>query len=207
MAESILARVPEGLDELNAEVILEACRRLGFDVEPQRGKATWMVESGSRALVDHLPGVPAGSRFLGTFDRAEAVEKETLDYFAAGHPLVEGVLAELEDSPRGRVALLELATRGETGFGLLALYKEGPAFTAAAVDSTGRERPDWAERLVRRPLRTRRVNAEEWTGKKGWQALVQRLAPALSKHGRPVAVAAFRLVKRVGPGVGNPGRT
>jgi len=198
MAESILARVPQGLDDLNAEVILEACRRFGFDVEPQRGEETWMVEFGSRALVDHLPGVPAGSRFLGTFSRAEAVEKETLDYFAAGHPLVEGVLAELEDSPRGRVALLELATRGETGFGLLAFYKAGPSFTAVAVDSAGRERPEWAERLVRRPLRTRRVNAAEWTTKKGWQALVRRLAPALEKRGRPVAVAAFRLVGEAG---------
>ena len=157
-----------------------------------------MVEFGSRALVDHLPGVPAGSRFLGTFSRAEAVEKETLDYFAAGHPLVEGVLAELEDSPRGRVALLELATRGETGFGLLAFFKAGPSFTAVAVDSKGRERPGWAERLVRRPLRTRRVHADEWTTKKGWQELVRRLAPALEKHGRPVAVAAFRLVPKAG---------
>jgi hypothetical protein len=127
------------------------------------------------------------------------VEKETLDYFATGHPLVEGVLAELEDSPRGRVALLEVATRGEPGFGLLALYKDGPSFTAAAVDSAGRERPDWAERLVRRPLRTRRVSPDEWTTRKGWQELVRRLAPALSKRGRPVAVAAFRLTAREGP--------
>jgi ATP-dependent helicase HepA len=198
MAESILARVPDGLDGLNADVILEACRRLGFDVERQRGKATWMIEFGPRALVDHLPGVPAGSRFLGTFDRAEAVEKETLDYFATGHPLVEGVLAELEESPRGRVALLELTTRDEPGFGLLGIYRDGPAFTAVAVDSSGRERPEWAARLMRRPLRTRRVDTLEWTGRKGWREMVLRLVPALRGRGRPVAVAAVRMVAREG---------
>jgi ATP-dependent helicase HepA len=196
MAASILARVPGDLDELNEEVILAACRRFGFDVEQQRGERTWLVEFGPRAVCDHLPGVPAGSRFLGTFSRAEGVEKETLDYLATGHPLVEGVLAEMEDSPRGRVALLEVATASETGFGLLALYKDGPGFSAVAVDAEGRQRPEWAARLTRRPLRTRRVRAGDWTGRSGWEALIRRLGSHLEERGRPVAVAAFRMVRR-----------
>jgi hypothetical protein len=34
---------------------------------------------------------------VGTFDREEAVEDESIDFFASGHPLVEGVLAFVED--------------------------------------------------------------------------------------------------------------
>lgn len=41
--------------------------------------------------------VPGGSSFVGTFDREEAVEDEAVDFFASGHPLVEGVLAYFED--------------------------------------------------------------------------------------------------------------
>jgi hypothetical protein len=35
---------------------------------------------------------------VGTFDREEAVEDESIDFFASGHPLVEGVLAFVEDA-------------------------------------------------------------------------------------------------------------
>ena len=54
-------------------------------------------ELGNEAVVDSLPGVPGGSSFVGTFDREEAVEDESIDFFASGHPLVEGVLAYFED--------------------------------------------------------------------------------------------------------------
>ena len=50
----------------------------------------------------------AGSTWVGTFDREEAVEDEGLDFFASGHPLVEGVFAYFEDSPLGRVARFTL---------------------------------------------------------------------------------------------------
>ena len=115
---------------------------------------------GNEALVDSLPGVPGGSSFLGTFDREEAVEDETVDFFASGHPLVEGVLAHLEESPLGRVAVLHVGLGGAAGFGLLALYKDGPVFDAVVIDADGHPRPDWAAALARRPLRSRRVPAE-----------------------------------------------
>ena len=99
LAASLLERVPRHLDDLNEEVVTGACQRLGLEIEQERGEKVWSVGVGSRAVVDHLSGVPAGARFLGTFDRAAAVRQEELDYFASGHPLVEGVLAELEDGP------------------------------------------------------------------------------------------------------------
>jgi len=55
------------------------------------------IEFGNEAIVDSLPGVPGGSAYVGTFDREEAVEDESIDFFASGHPLVEGVLAYVED--------------------------------------------------------------------------------------------------------------
>ena len=48
---------------------------------------------------------PAGSSFLGTFDRRVAVDDETIDFYASGHSLGEGLLAHLEDSALGRAGL------------------------------------------------------------------------------------------------------
>ena len=57
---------------------------MGLHVEAQRGVATYSIELGNRAMVESLPGVPGGSHFLGTFDREEAVENESIDFFASG---------------------------------------------------------------------------------------------------------------------------
>ena len=149
----ILARVPPDLDALNEEVVAAACERLSLHVEPHAGHV-FSIELGNHALVDSLPGVPGGTSFLGTFDREEALADERIDFFAAGHPLVEGVLAHLEESPLGRAAVLRVALGAEKGLGLLALYKDGAVFEAVAVDAAGRPRPDWAAALRRRPLRT-----------------------------------------------------
>ena len=100
MAAGILARVPPDLDALIAHVVTETCLRLGFRVEHLRGRAIHAIELGNEAVVDSLPGVPGGSSFVGTFDREEAVEDESIDFFASGHPLVEGVLAYFEDIAR-----------------------------------------------------------------------------------------------------------
>ena len=52
---------------------------------------------------------------------------------------------------------------------------------------------DWAELLVRRPLKSRRVKPESWTQQPGWHRLIRSLAARLEHRGRPDAVAAFRL--------------
>ncbi|MDA1095163.1 MAG: helicase-related protein [Acidobacteria bacterium] len=192
MGEEILARVPKDLEELMRDVVLAAADELGLRVDEHRGGLRYSIELGTRARVESLPGVPAGSSFLGTFDREEAVRDESIDFFSSGHALVEGILAHLEDSGDGRVALLHV--RGDVdGFGLLAIYKQGPAFTAVAVDMEGKARPEWAELLTRRPLKSRRIRTETWTGQPGWPATIRRLAGFLPDGRRPIAMAAFRI--------------
>ena len=97
MGAAILARVPSNLDALTERIVTTACARLGFRVEHLRGRRIFAIEFGNEAIVDSLPGVPGGSAFVGTFDREEAVEDESIDFFASGHPLVEAVLAHFED--------------------------------------------------------------------------------------------------------------
>ena len=190
MAGSILARVPPDLDALNEGVIVAACERLGFSVDRQRGRRAVSFELGSGAVVDSLPGVPGGATFVGTFDREEAVERETLDFFSSGHPLVEGVFAHIDDSPFGRAVRCEVAIGTGRGEGLLAIYKHAAGFEVMAVDTQGRLRQDWADAIrTRQSLRLRRVADEE--GEEEWRALVRRLTPHFDAARRPYAVAAL----------------
>lgn len=196
LAEPILRRIPEDLEETNAEVVLAACEEFGFHVIPQRGEAVHAIEFGSAATIDHLPGVPGGSNFLGTFDREEAVERENIDFFAAGHALVEGVLQELEEGPRGRTALLQISASGvEPGAGLLALYSVKGDLVAITIDEEGRDRPEWARLLTARPLRSQRVTAETWTSEPDWADRIRALGAMLPRPEPPDAVAAFRIVR------------
>ena len=109
LGPAILARVPAGLDALMEQVVVNAASRLGFRVEQVRGGRAYAIEFGNEALVDSLPGVPGGTSFVGAFDREYAVANETIDFFASGHALVEGVLAHFEEDPKGRVARLDAA--------------------------------------------------------------------------------------------------
>jgi len=187
MATGILARVPRDLDAMNEEAVIGACTRLGFTVERPRGHRTFAIELGREALVDGLPGVPGGSSYIGSFDREEAVDEEMLDFFAWGHPLVEGVFAHFEDSPLGRVACLEIAVGAERGEGLVAIYKDGPTLEAIAIDDNGHQRPEWADAFRQRPFRARRVNIEELERDK-WAAFIRRLSSVLDRSRRPEAV-------------------
>lgn len=189
LADGILARVPPDLDALNEAVVSAVCESLQFQVEEHSSDA-WSFELGNAALVDSLPGVPGGTSYLGTFARTRALEDERLDFFAAGHPLVEGVLAHLEEAAIGRVAIFGVSLSGGAGLGLLALYKDGPVFEAVCVDAAGRPRPDWAHHLSRRPLRTRRIQRSP-ANAPGWPKVVQRMAHGLDPLRSPVALAAL----------------
>jgi len=193
MEETILARVPTELDELTRDVILAAADHLGLHVEEHRDGTRHSIELGTGARLPSLPGVAPGASFLGTFEREEAVRDEDIDFFASGHPLVEGILAWLEDTADGRVGLLHASGHGEEGFGLVAVYKQGPHFEAVAVDATGVEKPEWARLLMTRPLRSRRTKAEAWTAQPGWPDLIRNMARHLESRGRPTLLAAFRL--------------
>lgn len=198
MAAEILARVPPDLDALNESVVVRAASRFGFEVEAQSGERTWLIGYGYEALVDHFFGVPLGTTLLGTFSRARAVDEETLDFFSSGHPLVEGILAELEEGPRGRVTLLQIPGDEET-FGLLAIYRDvrdSADWRAEAVDAKGQPRPDLAARLTAGELDTEPIEAKKWTSQASWKKAIRRMAEGLPKEEKPQAVAAFRVRRR-----------
>ena len=115
---------------------------------------------------------------------------ETLDFFAFGHPLVEGVFAHFEDAAIGRVARLEIDGGEQPGEGLLAVYKEGPLIDFVAIDATGLSRRDWADLFRRRTVRPRRAR-EDASARERWSAIVRRLAPLLDTRRRPHALASL----------------
>jgi ATP-dependent helicase HepA len=188
LGQAILGRVPRGLDALVERVVVNAGARLGFRLEQVRGRRAYGIEFGNEALIDSLPGVPGGSSFVGSFDREYAVEDEGIDFFASGHPLVEGLLAHFEEDSKGRVARFEMHIPGQPGTGLIAIYKDGPWFEAVAFDAGGVPRPDWAEALGHRPLGALKMKAED-AAAYDWRALAARLAPRLGER-RPHAIAA-----------------
>src|SRR5687768_4488503 len=190
MAERMMARVPGNLDALVERVAVGVSERLGFTIERLRGRRTFSIEFGNEALVDSLPGVPAGSSYTGSFDREEAVENETIDFFASGHPLVEGILAYLEDSAQGRIARLEVEIGQDRGDGLVAIYKDGPRVETIVLDSAGRRRPEWAAAFDERWLRARRMD-DQMVQSRDWAGMVRRIGAGLDRPRRPYALAAI----------------
>jgi ATP-dependent helicase HepA len=197
LAGEILGRVPPDLDQRTETLVLRAAARLGLEVEERRGHRCWYFELGPETLVDGLPGVAADARFLGTFDREHGVEDESLEFFASGHPLIEGILEELADGDRGRATAVALAG-AEEAFGLLALARDGSNWTATAVDATGRRRPDLAAALVDPASPLEPAAGGDWARVAAWGDAIRRLARKLPKSPPPVAVTAFRIVPRSG---------
>ncbi|MEZ4458478.1 MAG: helicase-related protein [bacterium] len=103
-----IAQIPSDLDELTEKFCVEAAEKLGMDIVEKDGSSVYFVEYGSSVTAEAIPGIHEGDRFLGTFNRAEGVANDVIDFFANGHALVEGLLAELEDSKRGRVTAVRL---------------------------------------------------------------------------------------------------
>ena len=193
MAEGILGRIPRELERRNASVVLEACRQFGFEIEAKGGTATWYLEFGTDATVETLYGVPAGSRFLGTFDRAEAVRRESLDFFAAGHPLVEGILAEVSDGTRGRVALMEILGTGLEGAGVLVVSRDGPEVVTRAVDLEGNDRPEWVDFVLDPPGEVREIPSALWKVP-DWGDGVRSVLAGLEIDGEIDALAGVRFL-------------
>ncbi len=193
MAEETLGQIPDDLERRTRTVVLEACRQFGFEMEPKGGEAVWYLEFGGEALVERLHGVPVGSRFLGTFDRAEAVARESLDFYAAGHPLVEGVLTEIADGNRGRLALLEVPGAGVEGIGVLAVTRQGAELDIVALDLDGRERPEWVSPVLEARW-VREVPGTAWMVP-DWADRVRRLFAARDLTPHLAAVCGFRLLR------------
>jgi hypothetical protein len=121
-----LDEIPDDFDETLRRFCLDAAERVELKVERKKGKQVYYFEYGPQVKVDAVGGLNPGVRFLGTFDRRTALEDETLDFFASGHPLVDGLLSELQASPRGRVGAVRLRRSDAEGFhGLYLLVVEG----------------------------------------------------------------------------------
>jgi ATP-dependent helicase HepA len=191
LAEGILARVPGQLEKLTAGVVLEAGRLFGFEIEPKPGKDVWYLEYGSEATVEALHGVPAGSRFLGTFDRGQAVRREALDFFASGHPLVEGILGEYADGTGGQVALFEIPDSGHSAVGVLLASKDGARIHWTFVDLAGRERPELPA-VILGARAFQEIPATRWVVPE-WTERVRALATDTDLPGQLTAAAGVLL--------------
>ena len=195
LAPGILARIPADLERRTAEVVLEACGQFGFETVPKGGRATWYIEFGSEAVVESIPGVTEGTRWLGTFDRDEAVQRETLDFFASGHPLVEAIVAELADGTHGRVALLEIPGHPSDDTGVLVAERRGSLFRLRAFDLDGMEQPAWVDAALRPPGEVREIPAGLWDVP-GWAERIRVLFASLPLDGEIAAACGLRLRRK-----------
>ena len=193
-ADEILSRIPEDLETRMRSVLLEACRQFGFEMEPKGGRSRWYLEFGGEATVEALHGVPHGSRYLGTFSREEAVEKESLDFFASGHPLVESILAELADGTHGRVALQEIPGVGFEANGVLIVEKLRSRFRLSAYNLKGEPQPRWVRLAVSPPGPVREIPGEMWPVR-DWSGRVQALFAELPLEGELAAVSGIRFTE------------
>ncbi len=146
--EAVLARVPDDLEGRTRDFCRGAARDLGLTLVDKGGIAMQFVELGAMLRVEGLPGVPDEARYLGTFDREEAMQHDELDFFASGHPLVEGLLLELEDGARGRATVFRCQADGVQGTGLLCVFRAESGAHYVVVDTRGRSRPEWLPALL-----------------------------------------------------------
>ncbi len=190
-AEALLAQVPEGLDEGMERFCIGAAEQLGLRVLEKPGARRYYIEVGAGAQVDRLSGIAPDARFLGTFDRAEGVAAEELDFFSNGHPLVEALFCELEDGDRGSVTALELPPDVALSAGAIGLFKSKGSWTAEVVDLHGRARPEWTSELLEALPRCRDLDVASFGADSTWSTRVRTMVAELERHGRLVALAFF----------------
>ncbi len=108
--EQALWHVARDLDERLEEEVVDLARRVGItaDCEEHVDAFQCQFKLGGEMAVDQIPGVDLDSEqpILGSFWRDTAVVQEENDYFATGHPLVEGLFAWARDGDVGRAAWL-----------------------------------------------------------------------------------------------------
>ena len=130
--EQALWHVARDLDERLEEEVVALARRVGITADCEEHVEAFQCQFrlGGEMAVDQLPGVDLDSEqpILGSFWRDTAVVQEENDYFATGHPLVEGLFTWARDSELGRAAWIvsDRLKAGAVGFGFtfLALFPE-----------------------------------------------------------------------------------
>lgn len=200
LAPGIKSRIPAGLHSQTKKVVLEACRQFGFDVVEKQGRDTWYFEFGNEAVIDHVPNVGGETRWLGTFDREEAVHHETIDFFASGHPLVEGILLELKDGHRGEVTMLDIPNTGISAAGLMAWIQTGATAKPVVFDFEGVPQPDWEHYFTGSKPQWKGTAPIDWGLEsspqtlEGWGERVRAILYPCQAMGSVAAIAAFRLL-------------
>jgi ATP-dependent helicase HepA len=200
ITEEVMAKVPEDLESAVQEFVLHAADDLGFDVI-EKGDEVWYLELGAGGRVDSLPGVPGDSRFLGTFSRKRAVEGTELEFFASGHPLVDGLLGAVQDRDRGRAAVLEFAaddTDIDPGaLGLLGLWvRPDRTWAATVVDGDGTPQPDWVDLLLEDLSEAKAKRAQDVQVGPAWERGIKGLGAKLlppDESAELVAAAFFKV--------------
>ena len=147
-ADAIEALIPTDSKEIVRSFVLGAATRTGIDVV-EKGRSKFYFEYGSGALVDAIPGVTHGSRYLGTFSRTAAIFMSEIDFFASGHPLVEGLVWELDESDAGRVASIVCADVEEPCVFVVTRASEHARPELIRVGADGDQAPaEWDELLT-----------------------------------------------------------
>ena len=122
-----LSTLSRALEEELEELVVEAGRRVGMDVDTDENVHPFEAAFtfGSSMRIEALPGmeIPAEERtVLGSFWRETAVAREELEWFATGHRLVEALLELARDGEAGRTAFLQSKAAPRSG-GLYARWK------------------------------------------------------------------------------------
>ena len=127
--EQALWHVARDLDERLEEEVVDLARRVGIQADCEEHVEAFQCQFklGGEMAVDQIPGLDLDSEqpILGSFWRDTAVVQEENDFFATGHPLVEGLFSWARDGELGRAAWVQsdLLKSGAIGF----------AFTFVAV--------------------------------------------------------------------------
>src|SRR5512136_119337 len=112
LVSTAFARMGEDPPEEGEEMVVEAVRRVGMDVDTDENVHPFEAAFtfGSSMRIEALPGMemPAEERtLLGSFWRETAVVREELEWFATGHRLAEALLELARDGEAGRTAFLQ----------------------------------------------------------------------------------------------------
>jgi ATP-dependent helicase HepA len=115
-----LSTLSRWLEEELEELVVEAGRRVGMDVDTDENVHPFEVAFtfGSGMRIEALPGMelPAEERtLLGSFWRETAVVREELEWFATGHRLAEALLELARDGDAGRTAFLQTRAAPRAG--------------------------------------------------------------------------------------------
>ncbi len=145
-------------------------------MQDKDGQGTYFIGLDRYCIFDALPGVPLGSRFLGTFKREKALEREDFDFFASGHALVEGIFSFIRDTPYGTATIRRFKNSGfKPSTGLQVNFRimpdaEGdvdagvffpPKLVPIAVDLDGTLRPELIPMLTARYSKAYPVDVEQ----------------------------------------------